>query len=321
MASLCVKEDCFPNETGCNHEGHHVLSECPHYKINSFDGNPNAVDTKEDLYIRMPWTGNTLGVQDLNFLASSSKVLLVGVTGVASAGKTTFLASLYCLLRAGLKIGNYQYAGSLTLIGWENIAWYLSWKQNNHIRFPLHTTSNAGRIPGLLHISLRGEDGQRKEIIFTDAPGEWFNNWIANKQASNAQGAEWIHQNADAFLLFADSELLASSHLGKARQQTRLVSDRLKHGLADRPLGLIWSKSDIPLDAEIKAQINGYITNSKIKYYKEFETSVRNDDRKLQMNILESINWILTILTEQQNENILISRHQPTDLFLSKRHT
>src|SRR3546814_9648075 len=105
---------------------------------------------------------------------STTPVVLIGVAGVASAGKTTFLATLYCLLKHGYKIGNYQFSGSLTLTGWENIAWYLSWNTHNDIQFPPHTSSNAGRIPGLLHISLRNEKGEKKEMIFTDAPGEWF---------------------------------------------------------------------------------------------------------------------------------------------------
>src|SRR3546814_9382573 len=126
MAGNCSKDDCYPEETGCNHEGCDVLTDCQFYKKEG-DQSPSEEMIKDDFYVRVPWTGNTLGLQDLNFLTSTTPVILIGVAGVASAGKTTFLATLYCLLKHGYKIGNYQFSGSLTLTGWENIAWYLSW--------------------------------------------------------------------------------------------------------------------------------------------------------------------------------------------------
>lgn len=319
MAGNCSKEDCYPEETGCNHEGCDVLTDCPNYKKDA-DQVPSEKKPQEDFYLRIPWTGNTLGIHDLNFLTSTSPISLIGVTGVASAGKTTFLATLYCLLRHGYKIGDYQFAGSLTLLGWENIAWYLSWNKYNDIQFPPHTSSYAGRIPGLLHLSLRNENGEKKELVFTDAPGEWFGHWIVNKNDINGAGAQWVHEHADAFLLFADCEMLSGNQLGKARQQTKQVADRLKHNLKNRPLGLVWSKSDIQLDWDIKKQISNHIKNSFIPNYREFETSARNEKSStLQLNILESINWILSVLSNETNELPEVARVSPKDLFLSKR--
>lgn len=319
MAGNCLKDDCYPEETGCNHEGCDVLTDCQFYKKEA-DQSSSEENIKDDFYVRVPWTGNTLGLQDLNFLTSTSPIILIGVAGIASAGKTTFLATLYCLLRNGHKIGSYQFAGSLTLTGWENIAWYLSWNKHNDIQFPPHTSSNSGRIPGLLHLSLRDENGKKKELIFTDAPGEWFGHWIVNKNDSNAAGAQWVHEFADAFLLFADCEMLSGTQLGKARQQTKLVADRLKHDLKNRPLGLIWSKSDVIVDKEVKKQISDHIQNSLIPNYQEFEISVRNETCvDLQLNILESIDWILTVLSRETNELPQVERFAPTDLFLSKR--
>ena len=114
MAGNCSKEDCYPEETGCNHEGCDVLTDCPNYKKEA-DQVPSETKPQEDFYLRIPWTGNTLGLHDLNFLTSTSQISLIGVAGVASAGKTTFLATLYCLLRHGYKIGDYQFAGSLDI--------------------------------------------------------------------------------------------------------------------------------------------------------------------------------------------------------------
>lgn len=321
MAKKCSQENCYP-EYGCNYEGCAVLTDCKYYQAGTAEQKMTATETKEEseYFIRMPWTGNTFGLQDFIFLSSTSKVILIGITGVASAGKTSFLATLYCLLRHGFKIGEYQFAGSFTIRGWENIAWYLSWKQNNEIQFPPHTSSNAGRVPGLLHISLRNSNGEKKELVFTDAPGEWFDKWTYNMNDSNAKGAIWIHDNADAFLLFADCEMLASEQLGKARRQTKLVADRLKQNLGKRPLGLVWSKSDIIVDKEIKSQISNYILNSDIENYLEFETSVREGQKNIfHDNVRETIQWILTVLSKQINSAPIIQQYKLEDMFLSKR--
>ena len=321
MAGNCSKEDCYPEETGCNYEGCEVLKECPHYKKTS---TMETIESNEEIdsnyFLRIPWTGNTFGLQDLNFLSSTSKVTLIGITGVASAGKTTFLATLYCLLRNGHKIGDYHFSGSLTLNGWENIAWYLSWKHNNNIQFPPHTSGNSGRVPGLLHLSLRNSAGEKKEIVFTDAPGEWFDSWTINQNDPNAEGANWIHKNADAFLLFSDCEMLAGEGLGKARRQIRQVSDRIKQNLGSRPFGLIWSKSDIELDEETAQQISGYITNSDLDSYSEFKTSVHEGiNGVFYENILQSISWLLETLSKQVNKLPAVDQQCADDMFLSKR--
>lgn len=319
MAGNCNKADCYPDETGCNHEGCDILTDCKFYKSDNLVETENDNESESD-YLRIPWTGNTLGLLDLTFLSTTSKITIVGITGVASAGKTTFLATLYCLLRNGRKIGDYTFAGSLTLSGWENISYYLSWKQNNNIQFPPHTSSNSGRVPGLLHLSLRDNNGVKRELVFTDAPGEWFDSWTTNQSDPNAEGAIWIHQNAEAFLLFADCDMLAGENLGKARRQIRQVADRIKQDLNQRPFGLVWSKSDKELDPETKEQISGYVTNSHIENYAEFKTSVHEGEQGIfYENILKSISWIIEILTQQTNTVPQIENYSSEDMFLSKR--
>ncbi|PRY35999.1 hypothetical protein CLV58_113130 [Spirosoma oryzae] len=321
MAGNCEVDSCYPDEFGCNNEGCEVLKDCPHYKPAQKTAGEQVPQTDADeFFIRAPWTGNAMGLKDLEYLASLNQLTVIGITGAASAGKTTFLATLYCLLRQGATVGQYRFAGSLTLTGWENIAWYLSWKEDNSIEFPEHTTSNAGRVPGLLHLKLRDKNNRTKDLIFTDAPGEWFDHWAFNEKDPNAAGALWIHTIADAFLLFADCDMLASNQLGKARKQTRMVADRIKQGINNRPFALIWSKSDVTLDPDIKAQISTYITNSPISQYKEFETSVREGRKgEYHANVCASIAWVLSMLDRDLNESPVVISKKPEDMFLSIR--
>lgn len=319
MVGKCSHPGCFdPDNMGCNVEGHIRLTDCPNY--NKDESNNGDKQLNEDEYYRIPWTGNSFGIVDLNHLTASVKPILIGVAGAASAGKTTFLASLYCLLRHGKKIGGYSFSGSLTLIGWENIAWYLSWKSNSEIQFPPHTSNNSGRVPGLLHLALKNKDGDKIDLLFTDAPGEWFDYWRNNADGENARGAKWIHENCNAFLLFADCEMLAGKKRGSAKLQINSIADRLFENIDDRPLELIWSKSDIAITQTTKSQILSHIELNKYLHFTEFEASVKEGEKGCyHNNICESINWILCKLNGNTNDNPIIDSLKPDDLFLSKR--
>lgn len=322
MAGKCSESTCFPDETGCNVEGCKILDDCKYYNKTVSKGEMEQEgDAKEvDETYRIPWTGNSFGLIDLNFLTASSKPILIGIAGVASAGKTTFLAALYCLLRHGKKIGDYSFAGSLTLNGWEDIAWYLSWKDNGNIQFPPHTENKAGRIPGLLHLSLKNPTGERTDLIFTDAPGEWFDYWRNNVNGENAKGAKWIHDNSDAFLLFADCEMLVGSQRGIAKLQINSVADRLFENIGSRPIGLVWSKSDIEVPNATKDQIIQLIEQNPYVHFNQFNTSVQEGENGIfHQHICNSINWIIEKLKSNVNAMPEISSVVEEDMFLSKR--
>jgi hypothetical protein len=320
MAGKCSQTTCFPDEHGCNVEGLANPKDCKFYdKTETKDEVAVELNEPEE-FSRFPWTGNSFGLADLNFLTASFKPIMIGIVGVASAGKTTFLASLYCLLRHGRKIGNYSFAGSLTLNGWEDISWYLSWKDNSNIQFPPHTANNAGRIPGLLHLSLKNSSGDRTDLIFTDAPGEWFDHWRINVYSENAKGAKWIHDNCDAFLLFADCEMLLSKERGQAKHQINSVADRLFENIEARPIGLIWSKSDCEIPIATKEQILEHIEQNPIVHFNQFDTSVKEGENGVyHQNICDSINWIVEKLKGNVNSNPKITSIIPEDMFLSKR--
>lgn len=319
MAGKCSQPSCFPDETGCNVEGCLNPKDCKYYdKTEPQDKTEVATPTEE--YYRIPWTGNSFGLTDLNFLTASSKPILIGIAGVASAGKTTFLASLYCLLRHGRKIGDYSFAGSLTLNGWEDIAWYLSWKENGKIQFPPHTTHNAGRVPGLLHLSLKNSIGEKTDVIFTDAPGEWFDYWRNNVNSESAKGAKWIHDNSDAFLLFADCEILGGVKRGQAKLQITSVADRLFEHIEARPIGLVWSKSDCEIPTLTKTQIVEHLEQNPYVHFNQFNTSVKDGENGIfHQNICDSINWLMEKLGSNINNKTEIISLKPEDMFLSKR--
>ena len=322
MSGKCSQATCYPDETGCNVEGCQNVSDCKYYNQTELTDETETSDSTQltEEALRIPWTGNSFGLIDLNFLTASSRPILIGMAGVASAGKTTFLASLYCLLRHGRRIGAYSFSGSLTLNGWEDIAWYLSWKENGNIQFPPHTENKAGRVPGLLHLVLKNSLGEKTDLIFTDAPGEWFDYWRNSVNSENAKGAKWIHDNSDAFLLFADCEMLIGSKRGLAKQQITSVADRLFENIGSRPVGLIWAKSDIEVPNSTKEQILQLIDQNPNIHFGQFHTSIQEGkDGVFHQNICDSINWIIEKLKSNINIIPKIDSFIAEDMFLSKR--
>lgn len=324
MPLNCPIKHCHPEDGECQ-QGNRPFENCPNLlrgegAVEAGTAEPSVVELDGR---RVSWTGSTLGLTDLEPLVARSRLLLFGLAGMENAGKTTFLALLYSLLRRGQVIPGYLFAGSYTLAGWELIAGFLTFEDGfNQISFPPHTSRNAGRVPGLLHLALKDEAGQLVDLVFTDAPGEWFNEWRSNEQATAAAGAEWIYEHGDGFLLFADCEELAGPKRGESRTNIQMVADRLVAKLGKRPLGLIWAKCDVEnTRPTVREKLQSYIQTKHPLHYQEFTVSVKQDDtRQWHQQVLEAVAWLLaTIQTEPGTRQIAISSATTDDLFLLRR--
>ncbi|QDK82633.1 hypothetical protein EXU85_30105 [Spirosoma sp. KCTC 42546] len=270
----------------------------------------------------MNWTGSAMGLTDLQSLTARSRILLIGLAGMENAGKTTFLALLYSLLRRGQSINHYRFAGSYTLSGWELITSFLTFENgSNQVTFPPHTSRNAGRIPGLLHLALKTEADYLLDVVFTDAPGEWFNEWRSYQQADNAVGAEWIHHHGDGFLLFADCEELAGINRGITRTNIQMIADRLVVNLGSRPLGLVWSKSDVENNRPaMREKIQSHIQTKAPQHYQEFSVSVMQNDPQWHQQVLQAVGWLLDTIEHAADQQVpTIPLADTDDLFLLRR--
>jgi hypothetical protein len=324
MALTCPYPNCFPHDFGCQ-AGSQTVGECPHYQAGQ-EGSPVSEQpeaTAAELSgRRVNWTGSALGLGDLEPLAARSRLLLIGLAGVANAGKTTFLALLYSLLRQGQSIPGYQFAGSDTLPGWELLAGFLTFEDgSNQVTFPPHTTRNAGRVPGLLHLALRDAEDHLLDVLFTDAPGEWFNEWRSNQAAEGAEGAVWMYEQGDGFLLFGDCEELIGPDRGTARTQLQMVADRLLDQLGTRPLGLVWSKSDFgELRPAIRDSIQQRIHAGAPRHFREFTVSVERREPHWHAQVLEAVAWVLKTLQHEPGEPLPpLARPDTDDLFFLRR--
>ncbi|MEX3693852.1 hypothetical protein AB3X91_33810 [Paraburkholderia sp. BR14263] len=285
----CPHPNCFAPDLSCA-LGSMQLSDCEAWNGKASSGDTPAEASEE---ILLPWSGDAMGLSDLNFVSGRTKPLTVGIAGPGSAGKTTLLASWYLLLGRGLLLDDQWYfGGSYSLPGWETVASSLTFAAGQLPTFPPHTTSRGARAPGLLHVALRKRDGRLKDVVFADSPGEWFQHWAVDEAADNAEGARWVAKNADVFLLIADREALSGPKLGTARNAFQLLAKRIAAHRRGRPVALVWTKGDIDVDPQMESTIRRAVRND-IPDASEFSVSVFAQNGETGVGFQDLFAWVL----------------------------
>lgn len=325
MQFICSQKDCTIPHTDCL-LGNDSPTKCKYAKKTGGNnlGQKQSSNTISNLEGQgFPWTGISLGEKDLAFLSASRSLHLVGLVGVDNSGKPTLLTILYCLLRQGYCIGDYFLAGSYTLAGWETLAYYMTWKAGNEISFPPHTSGTMGRVPGLLHLALQKESGERKDLVLTDAKGEWFSDWAINAGLNTAATPEWIQSHSQSFILIADSEALAGPQRGATRDQIKNLFNRLKNTLGNRPLALAWTKSDSVVREGISESIEQHVKKdapiSNVFKVSAFKGSGETEATDGQIQVLKMLDWLISSEGNLMNEIAALSRASGEDFFLSYR--
>lgn len=286
----CPGPKCYAPETSCA-MGNMELAKCPRWKGVVPEESPPDTEVQ---HVSLPWTGNALGLADLNFVTGRAKPLIIGIAGQESAGKTTLLAAWYLLLgRTRLTDDAWHFGGSFSLEGWEAVATAMRWSPGQAPGFPPHTSSRGARAPGLLHLAFRHCERQLRDFLFADAPGEWFKRWAIDEHAEDAEGARWVSQHADVLLLVADRQALAGPKMGSARSAFQLLATRVGAQRRGRPVALVWTKADVEVAPEMKDRIRQAVM-SIMPDAAEFSVSVLADDTSaVGIGFQELFQWIL----------------------------
>lgn len=298
-----------------------VFGSCPNCLRQKEDaGTESDIDSKQTKNdcLTIPWSSNVLGQRDLSLLSRVRHPFIIGVVGEYNAGKTTFLGALYLLLRQGKSIGDFAFGGSYTLLGWERIATFLKLSNRKKLSFPPHTSSNMARVPGLLHLRLINKYGHYQDVLFTDAPGEWFREWAKVANSETSKGARWIDASSDAFLLMADSKAFIDN-VGSTRRSLLSIVNRMSNTHQMRPTALIWTKADEDIKPKIKEGITHKVI-TKLPNAVNYDVSVINHKNdKYTDNILLSINQLLLDWQGQKNELSPIEVKKEDDFFFNIR--
>jgi hypothetical protein len=204
---------------------------------------------------RLPWTGRALGLNDMSLVSARTSTELIGLVGPFKSGKTGLLTALFAHLAKAGSVGAFAFAGSFTLQGWQRLRDYTVWPSLQGPGFPPHTPDSGDRVPSLLHLAFRQGTGQIRDLLFTDAPGEWFTRWLRNQSSDDARGARWISDNATQLLFIADRVALAGQEVGKARRDILALARVISENRRNRPVIVAWTKSDLPFDVDVEKPI------------------------------------------------------------------
>jgi hypothetical protein len=215
---------------------------------------------------------------DLANLVPRGRSLLIGVLGAHDSGKTTLLAGNYLQILKGSLLADAHFSGSRTLGAWESLAAWIRFDEATRSpSFPPHTPRGTSRVPGLLHLALRNSKNEFRDVLFTDAPGEWFTRWSIQEDAPEAAGARWVARHADAFLLLADCVRLNGSERGQARNSVRQLIERLGNHANKRPTVFVWAKSDHKIPEAIQSTLRETLKRN-IPHATEIESNTQCAD-------------------------------------------
>ena len=169
---------------------------------------PVTVSQPEDELQEMP-IGSlryyALHDSDVNSLQSKGRPTLVTLFGISECGKTTFVGSLFAILRRRPELLKVTFLDSDTLAGFEHRVYrrFLTKAGKSEI---LHTQRKSANI---LNVVLGDEQGENERmIVLSDLSGEVYKDAISKNDVVEKQTAV---KYADKLVIFADVESLLSS--------------------------------------------------------------------------------------------------------------
>ncbi|SMF94383.1 hypothetical protein SAMN02949497_1696 [Methylomagnum ishizawai] len=274
MNPQCQDVECYAHEGESCRLGEVDHTQCAKWTNVAPGTEPETATPSTPAAARVCWSGSALGLADIANLTPRARSILIGVLGAYDAGKTTLLIGNYLQLLRGNTLADAHFAGSRTLGAWESLA---AWTRYDDVvrppRFPPHTPRGTSRVPGLLHFALRGAHDEFRDILLTDAPGEWFTRWAIKTDAPGAEGACWIAEKADAFLVFADCARLSGPKRGEARDDLCQLLERLGNEVSLRPTALVWAKDDQTVPERIQDTLRK-VLNERIPQATEVRASI-----------------------------------------------
>lgn len=320
MLKSCSNPNCTAPKGLCNDQMNREFQLCPNWNNENKETKTEKIEGSKVKAEVVPWSGLALRPKEIELLAHRSSPFIIGTIGAPKAGKTSYLGMLYTLLFNGKRFVNWNFAGSITLIAWETLAKYLKIKENGKVDFPEPTPSNPDYY-SLYHLALRNDDSLY-DVLFADSSGEVFTLWANDTEDVNAENANWIYENSDAFIFFVDCEDIIAGR-GRAKRNITQLAGQVSANLGERPVVIVWSKAD-KIDG-IPQNMKDAITESMGHYFPNALTiSISNFSKKdpdvlCHKNNLIVTEYLLDYLTTPREIDFFAEMDEISDLFFKYR--
>lgn len=200
---------------------------------------PTQSDVQEPEYIEGSYRYDALKDADVNSLKSDSRPTLITLFGISECGKTTFVGSLFAILRRRPELLKMTFLDSDTLTGFEKRV-HLRLLSENGISEQPRTRRKANSI---LNAVLGNERGENPHMfVFSDKSGEIYLDAVSKDNVVEEQTAV---KHADKLVIFVDIEaLLNDKKYMLYKKNTATLLTRFK------------TKNMLPLNAEIFVAFN-----------------------------------------------------------------
>lgn len=204
-------------------------------------------------------------------ISSSVVTKLILVLGPVGAGKTTLISRIFDQFHDG-PIGHWKFAGSETIVGYENIL--RSYRSENVNTMPAVNRTPSKLDPDLFHINLRKNNEAIRAALIANLSGELFNNLI---EESNAIEDMAYFQRAGHICIVLDgSKLINKAGRASELRNAHLFLERLataKHISDSAIVSIVITKADI--FQSVDATNTGFIDNTIKKIKDEVITPLR----------------------------------------------
>jgi hypothetical protein len=227
---------------------------------------------KDDSYFDLP-SGKGLSFSSANSLARRYFTRVVLFAGTAQSGKTTLLSTLPLLFHRE-PFADYLFAGSATLIGFEERNYYVE-VASGLVKPNMERTV----VPEVLHLQVRSVDpaSEHSNLLLCDMSGEDFRE--AKDSMEVCQGMEIIRR-ADTFVLLIDgAKLVDPASRQRAKNDPLTLLRNCLDGQMLRPetaVDVLFTKWDLVNAHDKKADIEAFskIVEDAIK--KQFADRIKN---------------------------------------------
>lgn len=191
------------------------------------------------------YSGGPLEISEAREFTSRSRAIVVALAGMSDSGKTSLLARLHQQFQSG-PIGQYAFAGSRTLLRFEEINWNSTVESGVHQPTMAHSSRQFDN--SFLHLSVRNKvtGANQFDVLLNDISGETFPDAITAEAVCRQL---LCLKRADHLAVMVDGEALADrarrhDHCAKAKNFVLRVlrTGQIGHETA---LHLIISKLDV----------------------------------------------------------------------------
>jgi hypothetical protein len=268
LRATCKQQGCPFADDGTCLEHYQPVEQCPHIElIDGVDAVPKAdtatssgrddstmVITESDPKFVPIYPAWALAPNEVGAVMGEAETTLVIVAGDTNSGKTSLIGLSYSAFLQG-PVGEWRFAGSRTLLGYEELV------QNHRAsaEYDLPDTPHTEtKVEEFYHLDIQSQhDGRQRRLLFHNVSGERYQDAI-NKTVDAAK-LDLVHR-ADAIVVMVDGERLLK-RASAAQAKTRLIDvlsalAQAKHLENNQPVQIVISRWDLVENVRAQEQIN-----------------------------------------------------------------